>query len=43
MWMRIFTEWLGVPPIPANLMAIALTSVANFLFGDRWVFQPPSA
>ncbi|HEV8416542.1 MAG TPA: GtrA family protein [Bryobacteraceae bacterium] len=42
MWMRIFTGWLGIPPIPANLMAIALTSVANFLFGDRWVFQRPS-
>ena len=39
LWMRIFTGWLGVAPIPANLMAIALTSLANFLFGDRWVFQ----
>ena len=38
-WMRIFTGWLGISPVPANLMAIALTSVANFLFGDRWVFQ----
>ena len=38
-WMRIFTGWLGVPPIPANLMAIALTSVVNFLFSERWVFQ----
>jgi len=42
-WMRVFTGWLGIPPVPANLMAIALTSVANFLFGDRWVFQGPSA
>lgn len=38
-WMRTFTGWLGVAPFPANLMAIALTSLANFLFGDRWVFQ----
>jgi putative flippase GtrA len=41
--MRIFTGWLGIPPVSANLMAIALTSVANFLFGDRWVFPRPSA
>jgi dolichol-phosphate mannosyltransferase len=40
--MRVFTGWLGIRPIPANLMAITLTSVVNFLFGDRWVFQPPS-
>jgi putative flippase GtrA len=37
-WMRMFTGWLGIPPLPANLMAIALTSTANFLLGDRWVF-----
>ncbi|MEO8098991.1 MAG: GtrA family protein [Acidobacteriota bacterium] len=37
-WMRIFTGWLGIPTIPANLLAIALTSIANFLLGDRWVF-----
>jgi putative flippase GtrA len=42
-WMRIFTGWLGITPVAANLMAIALTSVANFLFGDRWVFPRPSA
>ena len=42
-WMRLFTGWLGIPPLPANLMAIALTSTAkpSGLFrrdGDRWVF-----
>jgi putative flippase GtrA len=37
-WMRIFTGWLGIPVVPANLLAIALTSVANFFLGDRWVF-----
>lgn len=42
-WMRVFTGWLGLPPVPANLMAIALTSVANFLFSERWVFQRPPA
>jgi putative flippase GtrA len=37
-WMRIFTGWLGVPAVPANLLAITLTSLANFVLGDRWVF-----
>ena len=40
--MRIFTGTLGIQPVFANLMAIALTSVANFLFGARWVFHPSS-
>jgi len=42
-WMRMFTGWLGIPPLPANLMAIALTSTANFVLGDRWVFARKSA
>jgi putative flippase GtrA len=37
-WMRIFTGWLGVPAVPANLLAITLTSVVNFVLGERWVF-----
>jgi putative flippase GtrA len=37
--MRIFTGWLGVPPVPANLGAITLTSLVNFVLGDRWVFR----
>ena len=41
-WMRMFTGWLGIPPLPANLMAIALTSTSNFLLGDRWVFARKS-
>ncbi len=36
--MRIFTGWLEMPVMPANLLAIALTSILNFLLGDRWVF-----
>ena len=36
--MRIFTGWLDVPPVPANLGAITLTSLVNFVLGDRWVF-----
>ena len=42
-WMRMFTGWLGIPPVPANLVAIALTSTANFLLGDRWAFARKSA
>ena len=42
-WMRVFTGWLEIPPVPANLVAIALTSTANFFLGDRWVFESPSA
>ena len=42
-WMRLFTGWLGIPPLPANLLAIGLTSTANFLLGDRWVFARKSA
>jgi len=37
-WMRVFTGWLGMPVVPANLLAIAITSIPNFLLGDRWVF-----
>jgi putative flippase GtrA len=36
--MRLFTGWLGFPVIAANVLAIAITSVVNFLVGDRWVF-----
>lgn len=37
--MRVFTGWIGVPPVPANLGALALTSLVNFVLGDRWVFR----
>ena len=37
-WMRIFAGWLHVPVIPANLLAIGLMTLLNFLVGDRWVF-----
>jgi putative flippase GtrA len=40
--MRTFTGWLGLPVVGANLIAIALTSVLNYLLGDRWVFARAS-
>jgi len=36
--MRVFTGWLGLPVVAANVLAIAITSVVNFFIGDRWVF-----
>jgi putative flippase GtrA len=36
--MKVFAGWLGMPLVPANLTAIALASILNFLVGDRWVF-----
>ena len=36
--MRLLTGWAGIPPLPANLAAIAITSLVNFGLGDRWVF-----
>jgi putative flippase GtrA len=36
--MRVFTGWLGLPVVAANLLAIVITSVVNFFIGDRWVF-----
>lgn len=37
-WMKVFTGWMGVPAVPANLLAIIITSFVNFVLGDRWVF-----
>ena len=38
-WMRLLTGVCGFPPVPANLAAIAATSLLNFVLGDRWVFS----
>jgi len=38
LWMRLLIGWFGLPPILANLMAIAATSVLNFFLADGWVF-----
>lgn len=38
-WMRLLAGWLEAPPLAANLAAIALTSVANFLLCGAWVFR----
>jgi putative flippase GtrA len=41
-WMRVFTGAFGMPVIPANGLAIAITSLANFALGERWVFAVPA-
>jgi putative flippase GtrA len=37
--MTLFTGVLGVPPLPANVLAVAVMSVGNFMLADRWVFR----
>ena len=37
-WMQVLTGWLGVPAVPANVVAIGAMSLVNFALGDRWVF-----
>jgi putative flippase GtrA len=37
--MTLFTGALGVPPVPANVLAVAVMSVGNFVMADRWVFR----
>ena len=36
--MRVFTGWGGLPPVPANLLAIMGGSLVNFWVTERWVF-----
>lgn len=36
--MRLLTGSAGMPPVLANLLAIGITSLANFWLGDRFVF-----
>lgn len=36
--MRLLAGWAGIPALPANLSAIAITSVVNFWLSDKWVF-----
>lgn len=33
----------GIPPVPANVVAIAASGVLNFVLADRWVFRNPGA
>jgi putative flippase GtrA len=39
-FMKLFAGWLHVPYFIANLIAIALCSLLNFLVSNRFVFQP---
>jgi putative flippase GtrA len=37
--MMLFTGGLGWRPIPANACAVAVTTAANYVAADRWVFR----
>ena len=37
--MTLFTGVLGMPPLPANALAVVVMSAANFVIADRWVFR----
>lgn len=43
MLMRMLVGGLHLRPMPANLVAIAICSVVNFVVSDRWVFRPARA
>ena len=36
--MALFAGALRLPPLPANVLAVTMMSVVNFLTADRWVF-----
>lgn len=38
--MRLFVGTFGVPPIPANLLAVLACALVNFFASDRLVFSP---
>lgn len=38
--MRVFVGSLGLPAIPANLVAVIACSLVNFFASDRMVFSP---
>jgi len=37
--MRLLVEEAHLRPMPANLIAIGVCSIANFIVSDRWVFR----
>lgn len=39
LWMRVLTGSLHIPAIPANIVAVAATSIVNFALADQWVFS----
>jgi putative flippase GtrA len=41
--MAILAGWLRMPAVPANVIAVGVLSLVNFLLADRWVFTPTAA
>lgn len=42
-WMWLFIAALGLPPVAANVAAVAVMSAVNFVMADRWVFGAVAA
>jgi len=40
--MALLTGVAGLPPVPSNVVAIAVTGLANFFVADRLVFWAPA-
>jgi putative flippase GtrA len=40
--MALLSGMAGLPPVPANVVAIAVTGLANFFVADRIVFWAPA-
>lgn len=41
MW--LFVTWIGMPAVVANVAAVGVMSLANFVMADRWVFAAAAA
>ena len=39
--MGLFVGTVGLPPIPANLLAVLVCGLVNYFASDRLVFSPP--
>lgn len=37
--MRLLVGWLGLPPVPGNVIVIAFFALLNFMVSDRFVFR----
>jgi putative flippase GtrA len=36
----LIRNWFGVPLLVANVIAVGITAILNFVVADRWVFRP---
>lgn len=38
----LIRDWLGIPLLAANVMAVGIMAILNFAVADRWVFRRAS-